>query len=60
MLIWPFNFLLYLDIRDMKNEKESNITKAPYKTISVLLFNAVDLTEAEYIATFLVLEVGIW
>ena len=60
MLIWPFNFLLYLDPHDMRNEKESNVMKAPCKTISVLLVNALDLTEAEHIAVFPVLEVGDW
>ena len=44
----------------MRNEKESNVMKAPCKTISVLLVNALDLTEAEHIAVFPVLEVGDW
>lgn len=36
----------------MRNERESNIMKAPCKTVSVLLVNALDLTKAGHIATF--------
>ena len=44
----------------MRNEKESNIMKAPDNTINVLLVNTLDLTRAEYIITFPVLEIGVW
>lgn len=52
MLNWAFDYFLYLDTHDMRNERESNIMKAPCKTVSVLLVNALDLTKAGHVATF--------